>query len=271
MDNNNVYINTRYVDYHIDQHGVYTNNPIITTKNIITIFDKREPVWKETGKFLLKYNDVYDNVYVGIEDIRLITHDGGIHFNANRGLGYGHITIETGIVDLSNQKTISKLAVKHNIKPVEKNWVLFSDNTKLNVIYKWYPLTIGEYTNNDDIDNPTITFTETNTIQTPEIFRWFRGSTNGVVIDDEIWFIVHLVSDETRRYYYHVFVILDRNTYGVKRYTVPFSFEKEKIEYTLGFVYMRENDQILIGYSTNDCTTKYMVVPKKNITMLLSD
>jgi tetratricopeptide (TPR) repeat protein len=271
MDNNNVYINTRCVDYRIDQHGVYTNKPTITTKNIITIFDKREPVWKKTGEFLLKYNEAYDDVYVGIEDIRLIPHDGGIHFNANRGLAYGHITIETGIVDLSNQKAISKLAVKHNIKPVEKNWVLFSDNAKLNVIYKWYPLTIGEYTNNDDGENSTITFTETNTIQTPEIFRWFRGSTNGVVMDDEIWFMVHLVSDETRRYYYHVFVILDRNTYAVKRYTVPFSFEKEKIEYTLGFVYMKENDQFLIGYSTNDCTTKYMVVPKKNITMLLSD
>lgn len=270
MDDNKVYINTRYVDYRIDQNGRYTNNPKITTKNLITIFDKREPVWKKTDEFVLNYNEVYDNIYVGIEDIRLIMHNEVLHFNANRGLSQGHITIETGTIDISNQKAVSKLAIKNNIRQVEKNWVLFSDNTKLNVIYQWYPLTIGEYTNNsNDIENPTTTFTTTKTIQTPYIFKWFRGSTNGIVIGDEIWFIVHLVSDENRRYYYHAYVILDRITHDVKRYSRLFSFEKEIIEYTLGFVYMEKNNQFLIGYSTNDCTTKYMVIPKENIEEIL--
>ena len=270
MDNNKVYINTRYVDYRIHPDGTYTNNPKITTKNLITIFDIREPGWKKTDEFILKYNEEYDNYYVGIEDVRLIMHEGNIHFNGNRPLSRGHITIETGTIDLSCQMTNSKLAIKQNINKIEKNWVLFTDNSKLNVIYQWYPLTIGKYVNDDNVDNPTTTFITTKTIQTPHLFKWARGSTNGIVIGDDIWFIVHIVSDEARRYYYHLFVILDKITQEVKKYSIPFSFEKENIEYTLGFAYMKETEQFLLGYSTNDSTTKYMVVTRKNIDQLFA-
>jgi hypothetical protein len=268
MDNNKVYINTRYVDYRINADGTYTNNPNITTKNLVTIFDIREPVWKKTDEFLLKYNEEYDNFYVGIEDVRLIMHDGNLHFNGNRPLARGHITIETGTIDVTTHMSQSKLAIKQNINKIEKNWVLFSDNEKLNVIYQWYPLTIGEFTNTGDaheVDGPTTTFITTKTIQTPHLFKWARGSTNGVVIGDEIWFIVHIVSDEGRRHYYHIFVVLDKITHNVKKYSAHFSFEKENIEYTLGFAYMEETAQFLLGYSTHDRTTKYMVVPRKNI------
>jgi tetratricopeptide (TPR) repeat protein len=265
MDNNTVYINTRYVDYRIYPNGTYTNNPNITTKNIITIFDMREPGWKKTDEFLLKYNEEYDNFYVGVEDIRLIMHDGNLCFNGNRPLARGHITIETGTIDVSTQMTNSKLAIKQNINKIEKNWVLFSDNEKLNVIYQWYPLTIGEYTNNNDKDDTTTTFITTKTIKTPHLFKWLRGSTNGIVIGDEIWFIAHLVSYEESRNYYHIFVTLNKITHEVKKYSSLFSFEKENIEYTLGFAYMEETAQFLLGYSTNDSTTKYMVVPRKNI------
>lgn len=270
MDNNAVYINTRYVDYRINPDGTYTNNPKITTKNLIAIFDIREPAWKKTDEFLLKYNEEYDNFYVGIEDVRLIMHDGNLCFNGNRPLSQGHFTIETGTIDVSTQMTKSKLAIKSNINQVEKNWVLFSDNSKLNVIYQWYPLTIGEYINNGDADSPTTTFIATKTIQTPHLFKWLRGSTNGIVIGDDIWFIAHIVSYEERRHYYHIFVILDKITNAVKKYSSPFSFEKEKVEYTLGFAYMEEAEQFVLGYSTNDSTTKYMVVPRKNIDELFA-
>jgi hypothetical protein len=89
-----------------------------------------------------------------------------------------------------------------------------------------------------------------------------RGSTNGVVIGENIWFITHLVSDEDRRYYYHVFVLLDQTTYAVKKYSIPFTFEKDRIEFTLGFVYLEQQQQLVIGYSTNDSTSKYVAIAK---------
>jgi hypothetical protein len=269
LHNNQVYINTRFVNYRITKQGTYIYNNLVTTKNVITILDTREPEWTKTDEFVLNYNDVYDDIYVGVEDIRLLMHDDKINYSANRGLSYDNITIETGTIDLTNHITHSKLAIKDNIKQFEKNWVLFSVNSQLKVIYKWYPLTIGDYVANPDNENPTIKFVTTNTIETPPIFKLLRGSTNGVIIGDDIWFITHLVSNEDRRYYYHMFVILNKNTYEVKKYSTIFSFEKMIIEYTLGFIYLKDSNQFVIGYSTTDSTTKFIAVDKTNIDALL--
>jgi len=262
MDNNNLYMCTRYVDYRINANGGYTNNPKISTINLITVFDAREPIWKKTDEFILKYNEVHDCIYVGIEDIRLLIKDGVLHFNGNRGLSYGHITIETGTIDIAARRANSILATKHDIRHVEKNWVLIPGKNTLTVIYQWHPLIIGEYMNYNENNTSMVLFIPKTTVQTPYFFKWMRGSTNGVVIGDDIWFITHLVSDEDRRYYYHVFVLLDQTTYAVKKYSIPFTFEKSKIEYTLGFVYLEQQEQLLIGYSTNDATSKYVAIAK---------
>jgi tetratricopeptide (TPR) repeat protein len=115
----------------------------------------------------------------------------------------------------------------------------------------------------------------THTIDTPGIFKYFRGSTNGVLMKgtqssggrNELWFICHAVSYEDRRYYYHAFVALDAQTFEVRRYTPLFTFEGEKVEYTLGFVVHEAN--LYVGYSTMDRTTKYMVVPRKSVESMM--
>jgi hypothetical protein len=117
-------------------------------------------------------------------------------------------------------------------------------------------------------ENNTTTFFDTNIIETPPICKLMRGSTNGVNINNEIWFITHLVSHEQKRHYYHMFVVLNVETFNVKRYSIPFTFEKKNIEYTLGFVFNKKTNNFLIGYSTMDRTTNYMEVSKENIDKL---
>jgi hypothetical protein len=51
----------------------------------------------------------------------------------------------------------------------------------------------------------------------------------------------------------------------LKRYSRIFSFEREKVEYTLGFVYMESTQELLIGYSLLDRETRYMTVPKSKV------
>jgi hypothetical protein len=138
------------------------------------------------------------------------------------------------------------------------------------MIYGWFPLTIGNIEDDPEktIDNKNQIikkYRTTNQQNTPNFFRWVRGSTNGINIGDEIWFICHLVSYEERRYYYHLFVVLDSNTMELKKYTRLFTFEKEKVEYTLGFVYFEQKNQFLIGYSVLDSKTKYLMISKNNI------
>ena len=47
--------------------------------------------------------------------------------------------------------------------------------------------------------------------------------------------------------------------------TKLFTFEKEKVEYSLGFIYNKNENRLMIGYSTNDNTTKYMLLDKGKV------
>jgi hypothetical protein len=140
-------------------------------------------------------------------------------------------------------------------KEIEKNWVLFYDCEKgEKCVYGWYPLIIGIIHPNGVFD-PII-----KKDNVPAFFKSLRGSTNGIVIDDEIWFICHMVSYEDRRNYYHIMVVLNRNTYELISYTPFWTFQKIKVEYTLGMVFI--NNHFLIGYSTMDNTTNYTFISK---------
>ena len=275
INKNKLLVNVRYISYRIDDKGNYSSDEFIRTKNIIAIIDISNPnQWRKEKEFELKYNECYDSRYVGLEDIRLFSNNEIVFFNANRGLDYDKMVVETGFINLKSQNTQSNLIYKENQKEIEKNWVLFKNkNRELKMIYGWYPLTIGniEEDSGKTIDNKNQIIKKyriTHQQDTPNFFRWVRGSTNGVTIGDEIWFICHLVSYEERRYYYHLFVVLDSNTMELKKYTRLFTFEKEKVEYTLGFVYFEERNQFLIGYSVLDSKTKYMMISKENIDKL---
>jgi len=152
-----------------------------------------------------------------------------------------------------------------------------SENEKIRMIYGWSPLKIG-YITPEKIDIYTETresvakfhlLSEQTDI--PPFFKYIRGSTNGLYIPeyDETWFICHVVSYEDRRYYYHVFVVLDATTYEPIRFTPMFTFEGEKVEYTLGFVYQEEEEQFIIGYSKMDRSTHYMAVKKATVESMM--
>lgn len=257
----------RYVSYKIDDQGNYINLPNIITKNVVAKINVDSTVWKLTDEFILDYDTTYDNIYVGLEDVRMLVYNGDMFFNANRGLSAEHVTIEHGLIDMKNKKVHSVfLRRPEDTNTIQKNWVLFRGNREIKIIHSWSPLLIGHA---DASDEKIKDFKLTHIVKTPTFFKYLRGSTNGVTINGEIWFICHLVSYETRRYYYHVFVVLDEETYEVKKYSRLFTFEKQPVEYTLGFVYFKEKDQLFIGYSVMDRETKFIQVPKKHVDALL--
>jgi tetratricopeptide (TPR) repeat protein len=270
---NRLIVNLRYVNYSINDKGEYINKSNIITKNIIAYVDinKTKNSWNIESEVELKYNKSYDNLYVGLEDVRIMNHNGKLYFNANRGLGAGNMVIEHGTINLKSRSTLSNILEIDGQRTIEKNWVMFENaERELKMIYGWYPLRIGNVTNHseskiDDKNNPIMKMVVTHEYKTPNFFRWLRGSTNGVRIGDEIWFICHLVSYEDRRFYYHIFVALDIKTMDLKRYSRIFTFEKEKVEYTLGFAYLEESRELLIGYSLMDKETKYMTITKDKV------
>ena len=260
-DENELLICVRYVNYKIGEEGQYNNSKHITTINIIATVDISFPKWSIIKESVLDYDKTYDDYYVGIEDVRILkcvdnNKNSSFLYSSNRCNLEGQIKVEHGIIDSNSSScSSSQILCKDNERNIEKNWVLFQDSVfGEKCVYQWYPLTIGDIDSNGKFD----TLIEDHNV--PAFFKSLRGSTNGVVIDDEIWFICHLVSYEDRRYYYHIMVVLDKNSYRLKSYTPLWTFEKQKVEYTLGMVYT--NNKFLIGYSTMDNTTKYTNVSK---------
>jgi hypothetical protein len=179
--------------------------------------------------------------------------------------------VEHGQINLKSRSTLSNLVEIDGQQRIEKNWVMFENaDGELKTIYGWQPLKIGNMIDHpdgktDEQNNLMKKMVVTHESNTPNFFRWLRGSTNGQRVGNEIWFICHLVSYEDRRYYYHVFVALDSKTMELKRYSRIFTFEKEKVEYTLGFVYMEQSQELLIGYSLLDRETKYMSIHREKV------
>lgn len=271
---NRIIVCQRYVNYNIDEHGEYITLDKIITKNIIAIIDMKS--FNIVNEFELKYNTVYDDFYYGLEDVRLFLHNNVLEYNTNRCLNQGAVVaIENGTISLLTKQTSSNLLDIENICSIEKNWVIFKDfNNKKKMIYNWYPLKLGDYGahSKSKIDEHNQTWNEliiTHEMEMPSIFKSVRGSTNGVNIGNEIWFFCHLVSYEERRYYYHLIVVLDSATYRLKRYSELFTFGKNPVEYTLGFVYLESANSLLIGYSEYDKITKYIMVPKHKIESLM--
>jgi tetratricopeptide (TPR) repeat protein len=261
----------RFVNYKIGEHGEYINENTIKTINVIAIINIDTEKWNKKKEFELKYDTIYDDYYVGIEDIRLFMYNDILYFDGNRSVKPQTMCIEFGKINLLSQHTVSSIVKCENQTQIEKNWVLFKDSSKeLKMIYNWYPMTVGSHGDHpdalvDEKNRPNTFLTITHEINTPPFFKNIRGSTNGINIGNEIWFICHIVSYESRRHYYHVIVVIDDTSYELKRFTKMFTFENEKVEYTLGFEYLHEKHRFIIGYSAMDNCTKYMLVSKQDI------
>lgn len=262
-------INVRFVNYHINKKGGYENKENIISLNNIYVLNDDDKTLKNTIE--IKHNRELDNLYVGLEDVKLIYYKDTMHYICNRGINANKIEVESGIIDDNGvcKSNILKLEKQNSI---EKNWVLFHHKSEdaLHFVYNWYPLQLGKIIDDSEKD-ATRTY---NTFiyerhDTPRLFSQVRGSTNGVYVDNELWFICHIVSYENIRIYYHLFVVLDpTNNYRLKKHSKLFTFDKCPVEYTTGFVYDEHKKQFMVGYSTNDNITKFVNIDKKHVDSL---
>jgi hypothetical protein len=189
-------------------------------------------------------------------------------------------------VYLANRNLIKSI---FNNSICEKNWVYVNYNNSTHVVYNWYPIHICK------INNETNILDIVTTRNTPLIFSRVRGSTCGFnyikkidiisnndndkdknnddndkdkeniklsIEETEIWFVLHIVSYETPRHYYHLIAVFDESM-NLLRYSAPFKFEGDCIEYCVGLVV--EEDRVIVPYSTWDRTTKIAIYNKKYI------
>ena len=256
-------MNIRYVNYDIiQQNGVYIyqdDNHIITINQWIELdsqFNKMVETWMEV---------VLDGKRIsGVEDVRLY-YDNYKQQLSYIGTGFpnNNIRVVSGEYNIK-QGTLDVHELKQTFHPssCEKNWVFVDYNEDTHIIYDWHPLRICKVVNN--------VLQVVSTKPTPKMFSKVRGSTCGFLYKTdkvhELWFVVHMVSYESPRHYYHIISVFDSNM-NLIRYSAPFKFEGDAVEYCLSIIV--EDHRILMNYSTWDKTTNMGVYDKTYIDNVL--
>ncbi len=276
--NNGYLCNVRYVNYHMSAEGDYLNceKHIITVNKLVEL-DNSFKIMNESWMEL-----VFDGRrLVGVEDVK-IYYDAYINKIKYIGTGFhlnNNIGIVSGIYDTALKKLeINELNQHFNNSACEKNWVFVDYNNANHIVYDWHPLKICKLDNNNEIK-------VVETKSTPLLFSRVRGSTCGFtynkpiknnndtyniainIVEPEIWFVGHIVSYESPRHYYHIISVFDSNM-KLLRYSAPFKFEGECIEYCLSIIV--EKERVLLNYSTWDRTTRIGVYDKNYIDSIVT-
>ena len=253
-------MNIRYVNYYITENGSYKN----CDKNIITI-NKYVELDKNL-EFVNSNNfevDFDNRMYIGVEDVKIFNDIGSdnILYMGTTLHRDGFLGIVSGNYDVVTKKMVSnELKQRFQNSQCEKNWVFVDYRGSTHIIYNWFPMQICK------VNEETHHIEVVDKKETPKIFANVRGSSCGFKYGREIWFVVHAVSYESPRHYYHMIVVFDEEM-KLLRYSAPFKFEGEPIEYCLSIVV--EDERILLNYSTWDRTTRIEIYEKSYIEQML--
>jgi tetratricopeptide (TPR) repeat protein len=248
-------INVRYVNYAIQGDGGYKfrhSDGKITT---LQLFHRLDRDFKPTATHWISNIQHPERRYQGVEDCKVLAHKGSLHFVGTVEDDRGKIRIGSGVYDPTASSLRATAIPSPFGRDCEKNWCQFEDtNGDLRVVYEWSPLRIGRF------EDGALRLEHEH--ETPAWFRHVRGSSHGCAVADrnEIWFLCHLVHYTTPRHYYHLVVVLDKETLRYKRCSTPFKFEGDCIEYALGFVV--EETRVLFSYSQMDRTSFLLEVPR---------
>ena len=264
LDSEQYIINTRIVNYKLDNEGKSDiGYKKCITINKIDILDKNFNIIK--SKYLFPNN--FSKQYIGIEDVRLFNNNNKIYY-----IGSYYNSNNKKIQIVSNQFNINEDFELKIIIPTfktsfnwEKNWVFFDNNGDLNIIYKWNPIYICK------IDYEKNELNLVKSIENlPIIFDKFRGSTNGVLYDNKIWFIVHqqnIISNDFKSYEHNI-VVFDKDM-KLLGYSDTFKFENTLVEFCIGMEITYDNN-FVITYSTLDKTSKLAVFTPEYINSLIN-
>jgi hypothetical protein len=270
--NNKHWLNTRYVNYWIYPNGsylFYNENKIIENKNVLSLLD--DNFYPIDFKLVNENINIVNNPHSfsqGIEDIRLYQ----TNTNENNTIKYIATTIGFssnekstmiyGDYDLNTATIINGILIHSPETDIyEKNWIPIHENK---FIYKWNPFQLGVI----DPNTAQLNITEKHNINNM-IFNKMRGSTCFVETIDGWVGVIHFSEEHQPRHYYHMMVMLNKETLQITKYTNTFCFEKLGIEFCLGFticenlyifwISRHDRDPTTIKVNINDISWKHSI------------
>jgi hypothetical protein len=217
--------------------------------------EKLEPIYYKEVKENINLN-VVDTFSKGLEDIRLYEYEGRVKYVATTA-GYSESGKSRIIVGNYNVET-AEICDGTIIQPpdsnanswCEKNWIPIIRNNKIMLgdgsiveqeeelfIYKWSPMEIGKI----DYESKQLKIIHKYEVNFP-LFSKIRGSSLFYETDAGLIGVVHYSEEHSPRHYYHMLVLLEKDSYIPIRYTETFCFEKLGIEFCLGFTIKYSED-----------------------------
>lgn len=261
----------RAVNYSITdkfEYRIRDKNNTVCTINYWTEFDKN---FNNISQYEIdcKTDKIRNSHIKGLEDIRICILEGKVYGIVVdwEHCEHHHPSILLTHLDLVNGKyiinTVFPITYKNNI--CQKNWTLFTENSKMYALYSHHPLTILEI-NPEDGDYKIIKeqYSDYN-------LKDIRGSANPIKIGDDWLVLVHEVVHKDTRKYYHRFLKYSRN-WDLLDISEPFYFKELFVEFSLSIshrIIRRDNSDIYIiniFYSSRDNTSdvlslEYQIIP----------
>jgi hypothetical protein len=238
-------LNTRFVNYWCYPNGCYLfhdKRGVIGNRNLVCYLtdENAEGVMQPIdGTFREMDADSVDLVKrdeqcfsEGLEDIRLFTDtdSGTVKFIATN-VNYsetGRCSIMVGDYDLERNRYSNCRMIKPPGESwLEKNWIPLNNGQ---FIYKWSPMEIGHI----DPDESRLIIDRVYPID-HLYFHKVRGSTTFVPVNDGLLGVVHFSEDHSPRHYFHMLVLLEKETYRPLKYSRTFHFESLSVEFCIGF------------------------------------
>lgn len=186
---------------------------------------------------------------------------------------YGKIRIAMGLMDTERfECTHGKVVESPHGQEMwcEKNWIPLAGGKDW--IYGWHPLRIGRVAKRATESGPgpySLTLElGAYEYQTPYIFHHFRGSSAPVRFRGQLWLVTHLkyIEDGTMTYV-HFLLALDEKTYRPLRYSVPFFFRTDGVEFCMSIAISMAG-HITFFFSQRDAQPARITCPMQDIPMI---
>jgi hypothetical protein len=254
------FLNVRYVNYKLTPEGMYVIHDTksqIKTQNVLLQLIGYESV--SSAALLSVKTDLptLNESIQGLEDLRLYSENGQIRFigTQQQFCDGGKNRMVTGSVDLSGICLTDLQIIEPPVfTGCEKNWIPVG---KGRYIYQWFPFQIGEVRGNrlEIVQNTA----------TPAVFQKVRGSTIFHELEEGLIGTVHWSEERQPRHYYHMLVLLDKETLNPIRRSDPFVFGRIGIEFCIGMAV--RDGAFQFWYSQHDRDPVWLVVPRAELPM----
>jgi hypothetical protein len=270
-------LNIRYINYwlypgggylikHPEQH-IYTKNFLAFWNSEVSIEPMCLNEMDDESVSLVNHNGT---IY-GLEDIRLYEYQDTIYFIATNinysGIGRNRMIKGKYNIEKRTYDDCLLLIPPDKNSWCEKNWIPIIKGDQEYFVYKWFPFEIGTLV--DKIDDSGSSYTQLDIclqyIHHTPFFKKVRGSTPFIEIDSGYLGVVHFSEEKSPRQYFHLLVLLDKETFRPLRYSKHFHFHNISIEFCIGFSMIDDSYYFWISNFDRD---PEMIVIKKELLSL---